>query len=88
MFAQNLATITKLASDAATSLSNLSTAGSTACDCGDAQCGAAASPFRFLIGHPQPEQRPPATTHEPEPEPEQAPAEALAVAPALDNQSQ
>lgn len=52
MFQQNLATITKLASDAATSLANLSTAGSTACDCGDAQCRGG-SPFQFLIGHPQ-----------------------------------
>eukprot|EP01043_Picozoa_sp_COSAG02_P008324 COSAG02_NODE_264_length_26618_cov_244.096459_8_plen_182_part_00 len=73
MFAQNLATITKLATDAATSLSNLSTAGSTACDCGDAQCGAAASPFRFLIGHSQPQRSAVEPTREPEPKPEPEP---------------
>jgi hypothetical protein len=59
MFAQNLATITKLASDAASSVANLSTAGSTACDCGNAQCRA--GPFQFLVAHPQ--------KLEPEPEP-------------------
>ena len=69
MFAQNLATITKLASDAACSLANLSTAGSTACDCGNAQCRA--GPFQFLVAHPrqQPEEPEKPENLEPEPEP-------------------
>eukprot|EP01043_Picozoa_sp_COSAG02_P050790 COSAG02_NODE_5266_length_4485_cov_2.297538_1_plen_195_part_00 len=73
MFQQNLETITKLAYDAATSISNLNTAGSTACDCGDAQCSGG-GPFQFLIGHPLSQmQSPPETSPAPKSSPEPQP---------------
>ena len=77
MFARNLETVTKLASDAATALTS-STAGTTACDCGLGLCGV--TPFQFLVGHPRlaaaPAAVPPpagAAGPEPEPEPEPEP---------------
>ena len=69
MFQQNLETITKLAYDAATSISNINTAGSTACDCGDAQCSGG-GPFQFLIGHPRSQLQ---SSLEPSPAPESSP---------------
>ena len=82
MFARNLETVTKLASDAATALTS-STAGTTACDCGLGLCGVG-GPFQFLVGHPRRSAAVPppagAAGPEPEPEPEPEPREGAAGA--------